>query len=93
VVHKFSWNLRNIYNVIKMAQNSCFYCETISQYDNGSWEDGWFYKYGLLGIFISNIGLTTAFVIKAMERTRLHHKTMVQSAPTIELDFDTGVVI
>ena len=63
------------------------------QTSNGSWEDGWFYKYGSSGILIGNIGLTTAFAIKAIERTRLPHKTTGQSTPSIESDFDTGVVV
>lgn len=34
---------------------------------DGSWTDGWFYHYGMTGIQIGNIGLTTAFAVKAIE--------------------------
>lgn len=60
------------------------------QTSNGSWEDGWFYKYGSSGILIGNIGLTTAFAIKAIERTKLPHKTTGESTPS---DFDSGAVL
>jgi len=37
------------------------------QSNNGSWVDGWLYKYGSSGILIGNHGLTTAFAINAIE--------------------------
>ncbi|KDR84666.1 hypothetical protein GALMADRAFT_220311 [Galerina marginata CBS 339.88] len=33
---------------------------------NGSWEDGWFYKYGASGILIRNDGVTTALAMRAL---------------------------
>ncbi|PPQ66159.1 hypothetical protein CVT26_010882 [Gymnopilus dilepis] len=37
------------------------------QCENGSWEDGWFYKYGATGILIRNDGATTALAMRAMQ--------------------------
>jgi hypothetical protein len=50
------------------------------QTSNGSWEDGWTYKYGSSGILIGNDGLTTAFAINAIESMKLRHKE-VESTP------------
>ncbi|KAK7053307.1 hypothetical protein VNI00_003933 [Paramarasmius palmivorus] len=38
------------------------------QCEDGSWADGWMYKYGSSGIKVNNRGLTTAFAIKAIEQ-------------------------
>lgn len=40
------------------------------QCDDGSWPAGWIYKYGSSGVQIGNIGLTTAFSLKAIEGVR-----------------------
>ena len=37
------------------------------QSQDGSWNDGWFYKYGASGILIRNDGVTTAFAIRAIQ--------------------------
>lgn len=37
---------------------------------DGGWEDGWFYRYGMTGIFIGNKGLTTAFAMNAIQITQ-----------------------
>lgn len=37
------------------------------QCEDGGWEIGWVYKYGVSGIRIGNRGLTTALAIKAIE--------------------------
>ena len=37
------------------------------QSENGSWKNGWFYRYGLSGILIRNDGLTTALAIRAIQ--------------------------
>lgn len=34
---------------------------------DGGWEDGWFYRYGMTGIYIGNKGLTTAFAMSAIK--------------------------
>ena len=34
---------------------------------DGGWEDGWFYRYGMSGIYIGNKGLTTAFAMSAIK--------------------------
>jgi hypothetical protein len=40
------------------------------QQDDGSWTDGWFYKYGASGMLIKNDGLTTSLAIKAIGISR-----------------------
>lgn len=37
------------------------------QNEDGSWRNGWFYKYGSTGVLIGNDGLTTAFAVRAIE--------------------------
>jgi len=37
------------------------------QCEDGSWDEGWFYKYGASGILIRNDGVTTAFSIRAIQ--------------------------
>ncbi|KAI5118895.1 hypothetical protein M0805_002811 [Coniferiporia weirii] len=37
---------------------------------DGGWEDGWFYRYGMTGIYVGNKGLTTAFAVRAIESAR-----------------------
>lgn len=39
------------------------------QNENGSWTNGWFYKYGASGLLIGNDGVTTALAIQAIEET------------------------
>lgn len=34
---------------------------------DGGWEDGWFYRYGMTGVYIGNKGLTTAFAMSAIK--------------------------
>ena len=38
------------------------------QSEDGSWKDGWFYKYGASGLLIRNDGVTTAFAIRAIQQ-------------------------
>jgi len=37
------------------------------QCEDGSWDSGWFYKYGASGILIRNDGVTTAFSMRAIQ--------------------------
>ncbi|KAF8574205.1 HAD-like protein [Ramaria rubella] len=39
------------------------------QQNDGSWTDGWYYRFGSTGILVGNVGLTTAMAIKAIEVT------------------------
>ena len=40
------------------------------QSENGSWKNGWFYRYGLSGIKIRNDGVTTALAIRAIQEAK-----------------------
>ncbi|KAF8522003.1 hypothetical protein JB92DRAFT_2706727 [Gautieria morchelliformis] len=40
------------------------------QQDDGSWTNGWFYKYASSGMLIKNDGLTTSMAIRAIEISR-----------------------
>jgi len=40
------------------------------QREDGSWGDGWFYKYGSCGILIRNDGVTTALAIQAIQQVQ-----------------------
>lgn len=40
------------------------------QREDGSWGDGWFYKYGSSGILIRNDGVTTALAIQAIQQVQ-----------------------
>jgi len=41
------------------------------QCEDGSWDNGWFYKYGASGILIRNDGVTTAFAIRAIQEVEI----------------------
>ena len=45
------------------------------QSEDGSWNDGWFYKYGASGLLIRNDGVTTAFAIRAIQQVEQLRKT------------------
>jgi hypothetical protein len=36
------------------------------QYEDGSWENGWIYRYGSTDVKIGNRGVTTALAVKAI---------------------------
>ena len=49
---------------------------------DGSWKDGWFYKYGASGILIKNDGVTTALAIRAIRDVEKLRKSQSEvSAP------------
>lgn len=39
----------------------------MNQDSDGSWKDGWMYKYGASGVLIGNVGLTTALAVQAIK--------------------------
>ena len=41
------------------------------QCEDGSWDNGWFYKYGASNILIRNDGVTTAFAIRAIQEVEI----------------------
>ena len=41
------------------------------QCEDGSWDNGWFYRYGASDIFIRNDGVTTAFAIRAIQEVEI----------------------
>jgi hypothetical protein len=41
------------------------------QCEDGSWDNGWLYKYGESGILIRNDGVTTAFAIRAIQEAEI----------------------
>ena len=50
------------------------------QSEDGSWNNGWFYKYGASGVLIRNDGFTTALAIQAIQQVEKLRK--IQSKPT-----------
>ena len=55
-----------------------------TQREDGSWGDGWFYKYGSSGILIRNDGVTTALAIRAIQEVqRLKSSTPTKPSPLL----------
>ncbi|KAG6845464.1 hypothetical protein H0H87_008824 [Tephrocybe sp. NHM501043] len=48
------------------------------QCEDGSWGDGWFYRYGSSGILIKNDGASTAFAIRGIREVRALHLGRMQ---------------
>ena len=61
------------------------------QSEDGSWKNGWFYKFGATGISICNDGVTTALAIRAIRETEQLWKTQSQLDPITKLPFLTLV--
>lgn len=40
------------------------------QEEDGSWKNGWFYKYGSTGLLIGNDGVTTALAVEAINAVK-----------------------
>lgn len=55
------------------------------QNEDGSWKDGWFYKYGASGILIKNDGLTTALAIQEIQGTENLRKSQSERAATTRI--------
>jgi hypothetical protein len=53
----------------------------IMQREDGSWGDGWFYKYGSCGILIRNDGVTTALAVQAIQQVQ-RLRSMQSNIPT-----------
>ena len=61
------------------------------QSEDGSWRNGWLYKFGASGISIRNDGVTTALAIRAIQEVDQLRKIQSQSNPTTKLPFLTSV--
>jgi hypothetical protein len=61
------------------------------QCEDGSWTNGWFYKFGASGISIRNDGVTTALAIRAIQEVEQLWKTQSQMNEMTELPFLTLV--
>ena len=59
------------------------------QSEDGSWKDGWFYKFGATGISIRNDGVTTALAIRAIQEAEELWNTQSQLIPMTKLPFLT----
>jgi hypothetical protein len=57
------------------------------QREDGSWGDGWFYKYPSSGVLIRNDGLTTALAIQAIQQVQqlrsMQSNTLTKSSPLL----------
>ena len=51
------------------------------QSEDGSWKNGWFYKFGASGILIRNDGVTTALAIRAIQEADQLRKTQRKPNP------------
>ncbi|THH06879.1 hypothetical protein EW145_g3771 [Phellinidium pouzarii] len=49
---------------------------------DGSWEDGWIYRFVQTGIYIGNKGLTTAFAMRAIETASLYRGKPILIPPS-----------
>ena len=58
---------------------------------DGSWKDGWFYKYGATGILIKNDGLTTAFAIRAIQDAEKLRQSQSNLVPTTQIEQSTFI--
>ena len=54
------------------------------QSEDGSWKNGWFYKFGGSGILIRNDGVTTALAIRAIQEADQLWKTQSQLNPPMD---------
>jgi len=61
------------------------------QSEDGSWKNGWFYKFGASGILIRNDGVTTALAIRAIREADQLWKTQFQLNSMTKLPFLTSV--
>ena len=61
------------------------------QSEDGSWKDGWFYKFGASGILIRNDGVTTSLAIRAIREADQLWKTQSQLNCVTKLPFLTSV--
>ena len=61
------------------------------QSEDGSWKNGWFYKFGATGISIRNDGATTALAIRAIREAEQLWETQSQLDPMTKLPFLTLV--
>jgi hypothetical protein len=61
------------------------------QCEDGSWANGWFYKFGATGISIRNDGVTTALAIRAIQEVERLWRTQSQMNSMTELSFLTSV--
>jgi hypothetical protein len=50
---------------------------------DGSWPDGWFYKYGSNGVLIANRGFTTALAIQAIQCSEAVKSKSVTAMATV----------
>jgi hypothetical protein len=78
-------------SVVGVANKVDLWTLSTLQTKSGGWEDGWMYRYGESPhVLISNVGLTTAFAIKAIESMNPRRKEMTPGV--IEFDFSTDAV-
>ena len=63
------------------------------QSEDGSWKNGWFYKYGTSGILICNDGVTTALAIRAIQEAEQlwRNQSHWQLIPMTKLPFVMSV--
>ena len=66
-------------SVIDIVDNRDLETLLSMQSEDGSWSNGWFYRYGASGIMIRNDGVTTAFAIRAIQQVDQLRK--IQSKP------------